>query len=99
MLGSRALGYREAHAYLVGGLTEFWRAHRAYAGVQHFVYLTASHWTADNFLDPEQLEIEPRWFEYAKNAFAPSIGHQPLEADDFGGSDDSGVDVRARTTP
>src|ERR1035438_3279472 len=29
-------------AYLLGGETEFWRAYRRYAGVLHFVYLTAS---------------------------------------------------------
>ncbi|MFB3830109.1 MAG: glycoside hydrolase family 2 TIM barrel-domain containing protein, partial [Bryobacteraceae bacterium] len=30
----------ELNAYYVGGLTEFWRAHRNFAGVLHFVYLT-----------------------------------------------------------
>jgi hypothetical protein len=28
-------------AYLNAGLTEFWRAHRHFAGVLHFVYLTS----------------------------------------------------------
>ena len=39
-------------AYLLGGLTEFWRAYRNYAGVLHFVYLTACYpgaYTCDNF--------------------------------------------------
>ena len=30
------------NAYLLGGITEYWRAYRQYAGVLHFVYLTSS---------------------------------------------------------
>ncbi|MFN7996444.1 MAG: glycoside hydrolase family 2 TIM barrel-domain containing protein [Bryobacteraceae bacterium] len=30
-------------AYYLGGLTEFWRAYRKYAGVLHFVYLTSCY--------------------------------------------------------
>ncbi len=66
--------HREAYAYLVGGLTEFWRAKRGYEAVLHFTYLGYSRpWgsTSDNFIDVENLVLEPRWFEYAQNAFAP----------------------------
>lgn len=66
--------YREAYAYLVGGMTEFWRAKRGYAAVQHFTYLSYSRpagTTCDNFIDVENLIMEPRWLEYARNAFAP----------------------------
>jgi len=66
--------YREGYAYLTAGLTEFWRARRGYAGVLHFPYLGYSREggvTSDNFIDIESLTLEPRWVEYARNAFAP----------------------------
>ncbi len=66
--------YRETYAYLTGGLTEFFRARRGYAGILHFVYLGYSREggeTSDNFIDVANLELEPRWFEYAQNAFSP----------------------------
>ena len=68
--------FREAYAYLVGGQTEFWRAKRGYAGIQHFSYLgydKSMGATCDNFIDIENLILEPRWFEYAKNAFSPAM--------------------------
>jgi len=75
--------YREAYAYVVGGLTEFWRAHRAFAGVQQFVYLTSSFTNADNFLDVVNLVLEPRWIEYARNAFAPIAVYIDSWEDDY----------------
>ncbi|MFH1434397.1 MAG: glycoside hydrolase family 2 TIM barrel-domain containing protein [Pseudomonadota bacterium] len=66
--------YRETYAYVTGGMTEFWRANRGYAGVKHFVYLGYSKEggdTCDNFIDVENLVMEPRWLEYAQYAFAP----------------------------
>jgi len=66
--------YREAYAYLVGGETLFWRAHRGYEVVQHFLYLGQDRnegAVCDNFIDLENLILEPRWFEAAYNAFAP----------------------------
>ena len=33
----------DLYAYLLGAKTEFWRAHRQYAGIIHFVYLTCSY--------------------------------------------------------
>ena len=64
----------EANAYYLGGLTEFWRAHRNFAGVLHFVYLTASFpggYTADHFEDAEQLRLEPNFADYMRHAFNP----------------------------
>ena len=52
----------ELNAYLLAGLTEFWRAHRDYAAVLHFVYLTMSDpkgFTCDHFRDVEKLELDP----------------------------------------
>lgn len=66
--------YREAYAYVVGGLTEFWRANRAFESVQHFTYLGYSRpggATSDNFIDVENLVLEPHWLEYARHAFSP----------------------------
>jgi len=61
-------------AYLLGGLTEFWRAHRNYAGVLHFVYLTACYpgaYTCDNFQDVAALKLEPHFADYLREAFKP----------------------------
>jgi len=44
----------DLYAYLLGAKTEFWRAHRQYAGIVHFVSLTCSYpgvYTADHFKD------------------------------------------------
>ncbi|SPE35653.1 putative Glycosyl hydrolase family 2 [Candidatus Sulfopaludibacter sp. SbA6] len=62
------------NAYLLGGITEFWRAYRQYAAVLHFVYLTSSDplgYTADHFRDVEKLELEPHFRDYVSQAFAP----------------------------
>src|SRR5581483_3747250 len=61
-------------AYLLGGLTEFWRAYRAYAGVLHFVYLTSCYpgaYTCDNFADVEKLKLQPEFADYVGEAFKP----------------------------
>jgi hypothetical protein len=61
-------------AYLLGGLTEYWRAHRSYAAVMHFVYLTSSYpgaYTSDHFRDVEKLELEPHFADYVEQAFRP----------------------------
>jgi hypothetical protein len=52
----------EFYAYLLGGLTEYWRAHRNFAAVLHFVLLTASSRdlvTSDSFRDVTTLEMDP----------------------------------------
>jgi beta-galactosidase len=64
----------ELNAYLLAGLTEYWRAYRQYAGVLHFVYLGSSEpegATSDHFLDIEKLELHPEFRDYMSNAFAP----------------------------
>ncbi len=61
-------------AYLLGGETEFWRAYRRYAGVLHFVYLTASDpraFTSDHFRNLQRLELEPHFAKAMENAFNP----------------------------
>lgn len=61
-------------AYLLAGETEFWRAYRRYAGVLHFVYLTASDphgFTSDNFQDVKTLTLEPHFADYMHQAFQP----------------------------
>src|SRR6267378_7415658 len=76
LLGDRASAKDrlELNAYLLAGITEYWRAYRQYAGVLHFVYLTGSDpggYTADHFRDVEKLELNPEFFDYMSNAFAP----------------------------
>lgn len=64
----------DLYAYLLAGLTEYWRAHRNAAGVMYFVYLTSSHpgvYTSDNFRDVEKLTLEPRFADWAGEAFKP----------------------------
>jgi beta-galactosidase len=64
----------EADGYLVGGLTEFWRAHRFYAGVLHFVYLTSCYqgaYTCDHFEDVASLKLHPGFEKYVGEAFKP----------------------------
>ncbi len=61
-------------AYLLAGETEFWRSYRQYAGVLHFVYLTASDpngFTSDHFLDVKTLQLEPHFKAYMQQAFSP----------------------------
>ncbi len=64
----------ELNAYLLGGLTEFWRAYRQYAGILHFVYLTMSDpkgFTCDHFRDVAKLELDPHFVDYMSQAFKP----------------------------
>jgi beta-galactosidase len=76
------------NAYLLAGLTEYWRAYRLYAGVLHFVYLTSSDpagYTSDHFRDVTKLELHPEFRDYMSNAFAPmgvylSFWHPSVEA-------------------
>jgi hypothetical protein len=61
-------------AYLLAGKTEYWRAHRHYAGIIHFVYLTCSYpgvYTSDHFRDITQLELDPAFADYVSEAFKP----------------------------
>ena len=64
----------DRYAYLLGAKTEFWRAHRQYAGIIHFVYLTCSYpgvYTADHFADVTKLKLDPAFADYLGEAFKP----------------------------
>jgi hypothetical protein len=64
----------DLYAYLLGAKTEFWRAHRQYAGIIHFVYLTCSYpgvYTADHFADVTRLKLDPAFADYVGEAFKP----------------------------
>ncbi|MBI4658821.1 MAG: hypothetical protein HY735_08260 [Verrucomicrobia bacterium] len=64
----------DLYAYLLAGKTEFWRAHRHYAGIIHFVYLTCSYpgvYTADHFADVTKLKLDPAFADYMGEAFKP----------------------------
>jgi beta-galactosidase len=64
----------ETQAYLLAGLTEYWRAFRKFAGILHFVYLsndTPQAFTADNFEDVTTLEFQPAFKKYVAEAFKP----------------------------
>ena len=76
LLGENASGrdFIDLAAYLWAGLSEYWRAHRNYAGVLCFTYLTASHrdaYTGDFFQDIEKLKLQPEFEEALSNAFNP----------------------------
>lgn len=61
-------------AYLLAGKTEYWRAHRKFAGIIHFVYLTCSYpgvYTSDHFQDVTRLELDPAFADYVAEAFRP----------------------------
>lgn len=64
----------DLYSYLLAGKTEFWRAHRQYAGIIHFVYLTCSYpgvYTADHFSDVTRLKLDPAFQDYMGEAFKP----------------------------
>ncbi|MBN2508018.1 MAG: hypothetical protein JXQ71_15130 [Verrucomicrobia bacterium] len=64
----------DLYACLLGAKTEFWRAHRHYAGIIHFVYLTCSYpgvYTADHFADVTRLKLDPAFADYMAEAFKP----------------------------
>lgn len=66
--------YRTLNARLLAALTEFWRSHRACAGVMHFCMLGYSRpggQTSDHFTDVAQLTLEPEFVRYVKDSFAP----------------------------
>ena len=90
LLGSGATSEQRLalNADMLAAETEFWRAHRQFAGLLHFVYLTGAApgaYTADHFRNVKTLELEPHFADYLGEAFKP-LGvylkfHQPtLEA-------------------
>jgi len=72
---------RELYARYLAALTEFWRCHRECAGVLHFCGLTYSRpakkpvpeggATSDNFVDLDNLKLEPHFKRYVGDAFNP----------------------------
>jgi len=76
LLGTNATAAQRWHlsARYNAALTEFWRAHRACAGVLHFCglgYSRTNGQTCDNFIDLEKLRFEPEFQRYMADAFAP----------------------------
>ncbi|MEI8372214.1 MAG: beta-L-arabinofuranosidase domain-containing protein [Planctomycetota bacterium] len=65
---------RELYARYLAAETEFWRSHRACAGVLHFCalgYARPDGQTSDHWLDVEKLTWEPEFFKYVRDSFAP----------------------------
>jgi hypothetical protein len=65
---------RELHSRYVAMLTEFWRSYRQVAGVLHFCglgYSRPSGQTSDDFIDLQNLVLEPNFESLVKDAFAP----------------------------
>ncbi len=76
LLGRKATPEQCRHLYAryLAALTEFWRCHRACAGVLHFCGLGYSRpdgQTSDHFIDLENLQFEPEFARYVRDAFAP----------------------------
>ncbi|NJK87834.1 MAG: hypothetical protein HC906_19570 [Bacteroidales bacterium] len=64
----------ELSGYLIAGETEYFRAHRNYAGVLHFPYITGSYGSATTggiFSNIENLKIHPSYENYLKESFKP----------------------------
>lgn len=75
-LGADATGEERfaLNAYLLAGLTEFWRAHRHHAGVLHYGYLIYDQpfgYTCDHFVDVAKLKLEPHFADYMAEASKP----------------------------
>lgn len=66
---------RFAHsAYLLGGLSEFWRAQRQHAGVLYLAYLDGDlphAFTCDNFRSVGDLQLDGSFHSCMKEAFKP----------------------------
>lgn len=72
---------RELYAKYLAAKTEFWRAHRACAGVLHFCGLGYSRSgdkprpeggaTSDHFINMEKLKFEPLFEKHLRDAFSP----------------------------
>jgi hypothetical protein len=62
------------YAYLLAGLTEYWRAFRMHAAVMYLAYLDGDGphvFTCDNFRDVRTLEFQPHFENYMREAFKP----------------------------
>lgn len=64
------------YSQTLAALTEYWRAHKKVAGIQHFAGLTYSRpdeprgQTSDMFKDLKNLEFQPAFVKYVKPAFS-----------------------------
>ncbi len=76
---------QELYAYLLAAETEYFRAHRNYAGVLHFDYLTGDFQgaiTGDIFKNPETLEPVKVYDDYFTEIFKPLgvyVNYFPVE--------------------
>ncbi len=76
LLGEDAAPYQRRYYYArtLAALTEFWRGHRACAGVLHFCglgYSRPNGQTSDHFTNLEALTFDPDFHKYVRDAFAP----------------------------
>ena len=65
---------RLLYARIMAALTEFFRAHRQAAGVLQFTglgYSKPDGATSDDFIDIERLTLDPHFYAYLRDAFAP----------------------------
>ena len=76
---------QELYAYIIAAETEYFRAHRNYAGVLHFDYLTGDFKgaiTGDIFKNPETLEPVKVYDDYFSEIFKPLgvyVNYFPVE--------------------
>ncbi len=76
LLGNDSTAAQRQHLYArySAAETEFWRAHRACAGVLEFCalgYSRADGQTSDHWTNLEKLTWEPEFYRYVRDAFAP----------------------------
>ena len=76
LLGTNSTPAQRRHlaANYHAALTEFWRAHRACAGVLHFCglgYSRTNGQTCDNFINIDKLKFEPEFQTRMADAFSP----------------------------
>ena len=76
LLGPHSTTAQRRHLYAryMAAESEFWRSHRACAAVMHFCGLGYSRpdgQTSDHWTDVEWLTVDPEFFRYVGDAFAP----------------------------
>ncbi|MFM2004596.1 MAG: hypothetical protein RLZZ09_251 [Pseudomonadota bacterium] len=76
LLGPDSTAAERQHLYAryTAAETEFWRSHRACAGILDFCvlgYSRADGQTSDHWTDVEKLVWEPNFYQYVRDAFAP----------------------------
>ena len=76
LLGPDSTAAERQHLYAryTAAETEFWRSHRACAGILDFCvlgYSRADGQTSDHWTDVEKLVWEPNFYQYVRDSFAP----------------------------